>query len=128
MAKTGAVVNHSGAWAKPLWATIRASGSRPFSSAAAALVMTRAAAPSEMEDELAAVTVPPSRRKAGRISGILSSSQRNGSSSLSTRVSVRRVRTRTGTISSSKSPFWVASRARRTEAVAKASWSSRVNW
>ena len=79
------------------------------------------------EEELAAVTVPPSRRNAGRICGIFSSSQRNGFSSRSTVTSFLRVRTRTGTISLANAPLPAASRARVTEAIEKASWSSRVN-
>ena len=84
------------------------------------------AAPSEIDEELAAVTVPPSGLNAGRIVGILSRRQLNGSSSLSTVVVLRRAVTSTGTISSSKAPLSIAASARSTDAVANASCAWRV--
>ena len=57
-------MNHSGACAWLPYATMRASGVRPRSRAAAAVVTMTAAAPSEIEEDEAAVTVP-SLPKAG---------------------------------------------------------------
>src|ERR1700683_4115003 len=76
IAPAGAVVNHSGAWEKLAYATTRASGVAPAVRAADALISTRAAAPSAIEDELAAVTVP-SLANAGLRLGILLISQLN---------------------------------------------------
>jgi hypothetical protein len=64
MAPTGAVVNRPGSWAKVLWPTTVATGLSPSFAAVEARIMTSAAAPSEIDEELAAVTVP-SLRKAG---------------------------------------------------------------
>src|SRR5258708_4787635 len=64
MAQTGAVVNQSGAWACTAWLTMRASGARPRALAVLSRISTRAAAPSEMLDEVAAV-MAPSFLKAG---------------------------------------------------------------
>src|SRR3546814_931192 len=66
----GAVVNWAGARAWAVWATTRATALRPLASAVEARVMTKAAAPSEMELALAAVRVPYFE-KAGRRPGIL---------------------------------------------------------
>ena len=63
-APAGAVVNHSGFWASVAWATMRASGLTPRRAASAAVVSTRAAAPSLILLALPAVTVPsPSGRR-----------------------------------------------------------------
>jgi hypothetical protein len=86
MAPTGAVVNRPGSWAKVLWPTIVATGLRPELRAVEARIMTSAAAPSEIDEELAAVTVP-SLRKAGFSVGIFSSCALKGCSSLSTTTS-----------------------------------------
>src|SRR5215469_1641501 len=74
MAPPGAVVNHSGSWAWLAYASTRASGFRPRARAAAPLASTSAAAPSEIEEELAAVTVP-SLPKAGFMLGMRLTSQ-----------------------------------------------------
>ena len=81
---------------------------------------TSAAAPSEIEEELAAVTVP-SLPNAGFSAGILLMSQVPGVSSRATTVSPLRVFTVTGVISASNSPASTARSARRTDSVAKAS-------
>jgi hypothetical protein len=70
MAGTGAVVNRPGSWAWAAWLTTRATIGKPRRLATLSRVMTRAAAPSLIELELAAV-MPPSRLKAGRRVGIL---------------------------------------------------------
>ena len=81
---------------------------------------TVAAAPSEMEDEDAAVTVP-SLRKAGLSVGILARSTVNGVSSLSTTDSPLRPLTVTGEISAANAPEFTAASARFVDSVAKAS-------
>src|SRR5665213_3028649 len=58
IAGTGAVVNSPGAWAWAAWAAIRASGVRPRVSAVEARIRTIAAAPSEIEEALAAGIAP----------------------------------------------------------------------
>jgi len=63
-----------------------ASGARPLFFASLARIMTSAAAPSEIELEFAAVTVPPSR-KAGLSVGILSGRAFGGCSSVETSAS-----------------------------------------
>ena len=65
--------------------------------------MTRAAAPSEIELELAAVTVPPSRKAGFRV-GIFSGRALGGCSSVLTSVSALPAFTLTGVISQAKSP------------------------
>ena len=60
-----------------------ARGARPSFSAAERRIITSAAAPSEIEEELAAVMVPPSRN-AGLSVGILSGLALNGDSSTPT--------------------------------------------
>ena len=64
MAPTGAVGNSAGACAWVWWPTMRAIGARPSVSACEARISTSAAAPSEIDEALAGVTVP-SLRKAG---------------------------------------------------------------
>ena len=79
--------------------------------------MTSAAAPSEIELELAAVTVPPSR-KAGFSVGIFSGRALGGCSSVATSVSDLPAFTLTGAISQAKSPCLIARLARSSEASA----------
>src|SRR5689334_7392972 len=98
MAPTGAVVNQAGAWATPATPAIRASGVSLRRLASLARISTSAAAPSEIELELAAVTVPPSRN-AGLSLGILVASAVNGCSSRDTSTVPDRVLTASGTIS-----------------------------
>src|SRR5689334_11314618 len=86
---------------------------------------TSAAAPSEMDDELAAVTVP-SLLNAGLRVGIFSILQVPGVSSRETTDSPLRVFAVTDTTSASKSPPSSARRARRTDSAAKASCIARV--
>src|ERR1700684_522419 len=104
---------------------MRASGFRPLADAALALITTRAAAPSLIEDELAAVT-EPSLLNAGFMVAILLRSQVPGVSSRATRVSPLRLLTVTGVTSPSNSPACSACVARRTDSVANASWCARV--
>ena len=106
-ANFGAVVNHSGSWAKEAWPTMRTMGVRPSSAALSALITTRAAPPSLMEEALAAVTVP-SLSKAGRNEGIFSGLPRPGSSSLSMVTTPLRPLISTGTISASSQPSFTA--------------------
>ena len=73
--------------------------------------MMSAAAPSEIELELAAVTVPPSRN-AGLSVGIFSGRPLGGCSSMATSVSTLPAFTLTGAISQAKSPFAIARLAR----------------
>ena len=124
-APTGAVANQLGAWAWVLWPTMRASGWAPSGLAVLARARTRAAAPSLMDELLAAVMVP-SFLKAGLRLGILSSLTLPGPSSTDTTVSPARVLTVTGVISLAKAPDAVAALARSTLAMAKASCCSRV--
>jgi hypothetical protein len=79
--------------------------------------MTSAAAPSEIELELAAVTVPPSRNAGLRV-GIFSGRALGGCSSVMTSVSDLPAVTLTGAISQSKSPCRIARLARSSEASA----------
>ena len=76
--------------------------------------MISAAAPSEIELELAAVTVPPSRN-AGFSVGILSGLALGGCSSVATSVSALPAFTLTGAISQAKSPLLIARLARSSE-------------
>jgi hypothetical protein len=80
-------------------------GQRLHAAAAAssAVSSTTAAAPSEMLEELAAVTLP-SFLKAGRRVGILAMSDLPGCSSVATSTSPLRVATFTATISSANAP------------------------
>ncbi|MNN58808.1 hypothetical protein D3C81_1738780 [compost metagenome] len=108
MAPIGAVGNSAGASAKAACPWITAKGFKPRFSASLRRISTSAAAPSEIELALAAVTVPPSR-KAGLSCGILSRRALGGcSSSLITRFSLPSV-TSTGTISALKRPCLIAS-------------------
>ena len=82
---------------------MRAKGLRFNASAKRALVTTSAAAPSEIDDELAAVTVP-SLLKAGFKAEILLMSQVEGVSSVVTTCSPLRLLTVTGVISAANAP------------------------
>ncbi|CFO08449.1 Uncharacterised protein [Bordetella pertussis] len=124
-APTGAVVNQFGSCACWAWATMRASGLTPSFSAVEARISTMAAAPSEIDDELAAVTVP-SFLKAGLSVGIFSGMALVGASSVSITVSPLRPATVTGVISHLKLPSSLAARARRSDSSEKASCCSRV--
>ncbi|CUJ15414.1 Uncharacterised protein [Achromobacter ruhlandii] len=125
-APTGAVVNQFGSCECWLCATMRASGLTPSFSAVEARISTMAAAPSEIDDELAAVTVP-SFLNAGLSVGIFSGMALVGASSVSTTVSPLRPATVTGVISHLKLPSSVAARARRSDSSENASCCSRVN-
>ena len=74
-------------------------------------IITRAAAPSEIDEALAAVMVP-SLAKAGRRVGILAGSALPGCSSTLTVSLPLRVLTSTGVISASNAPLSMAARAR----------------
>ena len=112
MAPTGATVNHSGSREKVAWATSVATGVRPRLRASLWRISTSAAAPSEIDDEVAAVTVP-SFTKAGRRLGIFDGSTLKGLSSRSTTTSPLRPGMVTGTVSQAKLPSSLAVRARR---------------
>jgi hypothetical protein len=99
IAPIGAVVNRFGSCAWVAWPTMRAIGVRPSSLAVDSRIMTSAAAPSLIDDDEAAVTVP-SFLKAGRSDGILSTLAFSGPSSFSMTVSPRRLATVTGAIPS----------------------------
>jgi len=83
------------------------------------------AAPSEIDEELAAVTVP-SLLKAGFNVGILAMSQVNGVSSWATTRSPLRSLMVTGAISVWNAPASMACSERRTDSAANASCCSRV--
>ena len=119
-------MNHSGACAWLAYATRRAIGFRPRALAAASLAMTMAAAPSEIEDDEAAVTVP-SLPKAGFSVGILSMSSVNGVSSCGDDLLAlaRLHRDRARSRRRSRLPSTARS-ARRTDSAANASCASRV--
>ena len=127
VAPSGAVENHSGAWAWVAWATMRASGLQPSCLAVDSRINTIAAAPSLMLELEAAVMVP-SFLKAGFKLLILSSLALAGPSSTLTVTSPLRVEMVTGVISAAKAPLLAACWARVTLAMAKASCCSRVNW
>ena len=118
MAPTGAVVNQPGSCAWVVWPTIVASGVRPRFSACDRRISTSAAAPSEMELELAAVTVP-SLRNAGLSCGIFSKLALNGCSSLSTKRSPLPDFSATCAISQANQPSLLAFCARSSDAIAK---------
>src|SRR3954471_12863446 len=98
MAGTGAVVNRPGSWAWAACATTRAAMGRPSFLAVDSRIITRAAAPSLIDEALAAVIVP-SLAKAGFRVGILSGLALVGCSSWLTTVSPPRPETVTGVIS-----------------------------
>ena len=101
-------------------------GSAPLFSASDAVIKISAAAPSDIDDDVAAVTVP-SLAKAARRVGILSMLTVPGVSSDSTVTSPLRVLNVIGEISSANVPSATAACARLTDAMANASCSSRVN-
>ena len=90
---------------------MRAIGVMPSRSATEARVITSAAAPSEIEEALAAV-IAPSLAKAGFSVGILAGSAFSGCSSSLTVTAPPRASTSTGTISREKRPPSTAARAR----------------
>ena len=107
IAPTGAIVKSFGSCAWAAWATMRATGFSPFASATDWRVSTMAAAPSEIELDVAAVIVP-SLAKAGRRLGILSGRPLPGCSSVSTVTSPLRVAKVTGVISVANAPLSIA--------------------
>ncbi len=127
MAPIGATVNCAGSCACAAMATIFATGCWPLALATLSRLRTTAAAPSEIEEEVAAVIVP-SLAKAGRSWGILSGRPLPGCSSCSTVTSPLRVEKVTGTTSSAKAPLSIAAFARRSDSMEYSSISSRVIW
>src|SRR5689334_17716415 len=103
---------------------MRARGLAPRFLASDSVMRTSAAAPSEIDDDVAAVTVP-TLLNAGRRVGILSSFTVKGVSSSLTTSSPLRPLTVTGEISSLNAPDFDASTARSVERLAYASMSSR---
>ena len=122
----GAVVNQPGACAWLAWPTIRARAVNPFASTASAEAKTSAAAPSEIDDEFAAVTVP-SLRNAGFRCGIFSGRAFPGCSSSVTCTSPLRVFNVTAAISPSNAPLSCAAFARLRDRNAYSSCASRVS-
>ena len=104
---------------------MRASGFAPRFFASDSVINTSAAAPSEIDDEVAAVTVP-SLLNAGRSVGIFSMLTLKGVSSSFTISSPLRPFTVTGAISSVNPPDFEALTARSVEVFAYASICSRV--
>ena len=88
-------------------------------------IITSAAAPSEIEDEFAAVTVP-SLRKAGLSVGIFSRLALNGCSSFSMNFSSLPTLIASGVVSQANQPSLFAFCARWSEVIAKWSCASRV--
>jgi hypothetical protein len=125
IAATGAVVNQPGSCACVAWAMIVASGFRPRRSAVERRISSSAAAPSEIELALAAVTVP-SLRNAGFSVGILSGDALAGCSSPAITTSPFLPATVTGAISQANVPSLLAASARDSDTSAKASCASRV--
>lgn len=113
-AGTGAVVKSPGACAWLACPMIRARTGKFSFSAVAWLARTSAAAPSDIDDELAAVTVPSSR-KAGLRCGIFSGRAVPGCSSRATVCAPRRDVAVTGTTSPSNPPDEIAFCARASE-------------
>src|SRR5438132_11151642 len=126
IAPTGAVVNQPGSWECVAWPAMSASGARPRRSAVERRISTSAAAPSEIELELAAVTVP-SWRNAGFSVGILSRLALNGCSSISMNFSSLPALTAIGVISQANQPSRFAFCALCRERIAKSSCASREN-
>ncbi len=104
-------MNLAGSWLLVAQDTILAATAKPCASATLALVTTKAAAPSEMDEAFAAVIVP-SFANAGFSVGILSGFALPGCSSISTTVVPPRPATSTATISDAKAPDEIASFAR----------------
>lgn len=116
-APTGAVAKRAGACAKVLWPTTRASGAAPRRSAVEARIITSAAAPSEIDEALAAVTVPFGPN-AGFNVGILSGLALNGCSSRATTVSPFLPAIVNGAISQPNEPSSLARFARASDSIA----------
>ena len=109
------------------WAPISASHSRPSSSALALDITTTAQAPSEIWEAEPAVMVPSLVKAGGSLASFSSVVSGRMPSSVSTTIgSPLRCGMVTGTISSAKIPFLVASAASRWDRAEKASCSSRV--
>ncbi|MNV77986.1 hypothetical protein D3C71_1714510 [compost metagenome] len=119
-------MNRPGSWAWAAWLMTRATMGKPRALAVLSRVMTRAAAPSEIEEALAAV-MAPSLVKAGRRVGILAGSALPGCSSSLIVTEPLRVATSTGTISALKAPEAMAAWARVRLSMAYSSICSRVN-
>src|SRR5688500_4253152 len=126
MAPTGAVVNQPGSCACVEWPTTTARGARPRFSAVERRIMTRAAAPSDIELEFAAVTVP-SRLKAGFKVGIFARFALKGCSSISMNFSSLPTLMASGVSSQANEPSLLAFCARVSEVMATASCASRKN-
>ena len=124
IAPTGADGNCAGIPACVVCPTIRAIGERPCLSAWEARIKTIAAAPSDIDDELAAVTVPFFAKAALSV-GIRSISTAKGPSSLSMMTLPARLVTLTGITSQSKPPSVQACLARRVDRIAKSSCTFR---
>src|SRR5260221_13834622 len=107
MAPHGAVVNHSGLWAFEAWPTMRAIGFRARALASDFFITIRIAAPSEIDDDEAAVTVP-SLANAGFRVGIFSGLHWPGGSSVSSTTSPALPLTVTPAISALKAPLVTA--------------------
>src|SRR3954466_1695800 len=123
IAATGAVVNKPGSCACVDWPITTASGARPRRSAVERRIITSAAAPSEIELELAAVTVP-SLRKAGLRAGIFSKLALKGCSSVSMNFSSLPCLMAIGVVSQANQPSLFAFCARSSEVMAKRSCAS----
>src|SRR6267143_5666934 len=124
IAPTGAVVNQPGSCACVDCPMTMASGARPRRSAVERRIITSAAAPSEIELELAAVTVP-SLRKAGLSVGIFSKLALNGCSSVSMNFSSLPALIASGVSSQANQPSLFAFCARVSEAMANSSCAER---
>src|SRR5258706_9495120 len=108
---TGAVVNHSGSCAFEAGPRMRAIGFRPRALASDSFITIRIAAPSEIDDDEAAVTVP-SLANAGFRVGIFSGLHWPGGSSVSSTTSPALPLTVTPAISALKAPLVTAGLAR----------------
>mmetsp|Transcript_56490 Transcript_56490/g.148926 ORF Transcript_56490/g.148926 Transcript_56490/m.148926 type:complete len:237 (+) Transcript_56490:247-957(+) len=124
-AREGDVGKSTGSCSASAQERMRARGLRLSSLARSADMITMAAPPSLMDDDVAAVTEPPSSRKAVRRVGIFSMRARPGSSSEDTRTSPDLPLTATGTISLTKWPPLMDVIARLMLSIAKSSCSLR---
>src|SRR5688500_5654623 len=124
MAPTGAVVNQPGSCACVACPITIASGVSPRFSAVERRIMTSAAAPSDIELEFAAVTVP-SLRNAGLSVGIFCRLALNGCSSVSTNLCSLPDLIASGGVSQANQPSVLACIALSSELTAKASCASR---
>ena len=125
-ATAGEVVNNAGSCSESAKPIIFAKGNKPNLSAFFLDIKTKAQAPSFNVEAFAAVTVPLFS-KADFKFGIFSKFTFLNSSSSETVTVPFLVSICTGTISSSKNPFSVASAALLYESMAKASCTSRLN-